>query len=187
MKLLITILFLMSSTLLPAQESVSSNQGRVLSVIDSTHTPELVLIQEFTAKAPIEEVWEAYTTKEGWESWAVPIAEVDLKVGGTIKTNYNKDGAIGDNTTIVTHIINYVPNQLITLQAELTDNFPEFMKKEANDFYNVIYFRETREGHTEVKSYGIGYKNTPRYLELMGYFISANENTLMNLITYLEK
>ena len=179
----LTFLFCCLSTLLFAQE----NEKRVISRIDSTHNPELVLIQEFTVKASREAVWKAYTTKEGWESWAVAIAEVDLKVGGTIKTNYNKEGRIDDATTIVTHIINYVPQQLITLQAEITDNFPEFMKKEADDFYNVITFLETPEGHTQVQSFGIGYKNTPKFLELMNYFIPANEQSLMNLIAYLEK
>nr|WP_297787943.1 SRPBCC domain-containing protein [uncultured Allomuricauda sp.] len=160
---------------------------RVTSTIDSTNSPELVLIQEITVKAPLNKVWDAYTTKQGWENWAVPLAEVDLKVGGTIKTNYNKDGAIGDSTTIVTHIINYAPKKLITLQAEITDNFPDFMKKEAEDFYNVIYFNDMGDGYTKVESYGIGYKNTPKYLELMNYFIPANEQTIMSLIDYLEK
>ena len=162
-------------------------ERRVVSVIDSTQTPELVLIQELTVKAPVEAVWKAYTTKEGWESWAVPLAEVDLKVGGRIRSNYNKNGKIGDSTTIVTHIINYVPKRLLTLQAEITDNFPEFMKEDAEDFYNVIYFDALDNGDTHIKSFGIGYKNTPKYLELMNYFIPANEKTLMNLIAYLER
>jgi len=168
------------------QENNKNDQKRVLSKVDSTKTPELVLIQEFTVNSPIDSVWSAYTTKKGWESWAVPLAEIDLKVGGFIKTNYNKAGKIGDSTTIVTHIINYVPKKLITLQAEITDNFPEFMKKEAKDFYNVIYFDESEKGKTNVKSYGIGYKNNPKYLSLMEYFIPANEKLLMNLILYLE-
>ncbi|MBD3864689.1 SRPBCC family protein [Olleya marilimosa] len=162
-------------------------EKRVVSKIDSTKTPELVLIQELIVKAPIDSVWNAYTTKKGWENWAVPLAEVDLKVGGFIKTNYNKQGKIGDSTTIVTHIINYVPKRLLTLQAEITDNFPEFMKDDAKDFFNVIYFDELENGHTNIKSFGIGYKNNPKYLSLMNYFIPANEKTLMNLIAYLEK
>ena len=174
-------------TLSFGQVHAQVEQARVVSVIDSTKTHELVLIQEFTVLAPIESVWNAYTTKEGWESWAVPLAEVELKVGGFIKTNYNKEGEIGDSTTIVTHIVNYVPNTLITLQAEITDNFPEFMKKEAKNFYNVIYFNELADGVTHVKSFGIGYKNNPKYLGLMKYFIPANERTLLSLISYLEK
>jgi len=186
MKNILLLLFLCLPAWLTAQDPTSA-ESRVLSRIDSTRTPELVLIQEYSVKAPLEVVWDAYTTKAGYEKWAVPLAEIDLKVGGTIKSNYNPAGTIGDSTTIVTHIINYVPQQLITLQAEITDNFPEFMKKEADDFYNVIYFRETEEGSTNVQSFGIGYKNTPKYLQLMNYFIPANEMTLMKLIDHLEK
>ncbi|MGS2727136.1 SRPBCC family protein [Psychroserpens sp. BH13MA-6] len=178
--LLFILLFSSMSMMTFAQEK------RVISQIDSTKTPELVLIQELTVKAPIDSVWKAYTTKKGWENWAVPLAEVDLKVGGVIKTNYNEQGKIGDSTTIVTHIINYVPNKLLTLQAEITDNFPEFMKKDAKDFYNIIYFDELENGQTTIKSFGIGYKNSPKYLALMNYFIPANEKTLMKLIAYLE-
>ncbi|MBR9845401.1 MAG: SRPBCC domain-containing protein [Algicola sp.] len=179
--ILFILLFSSMSMMTFAQEK------RVISQIDSTKTPELVLIQELTVKAPIDSVWKAYTTKKGWENWAVPLAEVDLKVGGVIKTNYNEQGKIGDSTTIVTHIINYVPKRLLTLQAEITDNFPEFMKKDAKDFYNIIYFDELENGQTTIKSFGIGYKNNPKYLALMNYFIPANEKTLMKLIAYLEE
>ena len=179
------ILIILISVFLPSL--IFAQEKRIVSKIDSTQTPELVLIQELTVKAPIDSVWNAYTTKKGWENWAVPLAEVDLKVGGFIKTNYNEQGKIGDSTTIFTHIINYVPKKLLTLQAEITDNFPEFMKDDAKDFYNVIYFDELENGDTNIKSFGIGYKNNPKYLSLMNYFIPANEKTLMNLIAYLEK
>ena len=166
---------------------LQAQEKRISSSIDSSRTPELVLIQEFTVKAPLEDVWKAYTTKEGWENWAVPLAQIDLRVGGSIATNYNAQGSIGDSTTILTHIINYVPNRLLTLQAEISDNFPDFMKKDAKGFYNVIYFEPGKRGKTHVRSYGIGYKNTPKYLALMNYFIPANERTLEKLIEYLEK
>lgn len=182
MKKVFLILCLASMTTLTFAQN-----KRVISKIDSTKTPELVLIQELTVKAPIDSVWNAYTTKKGWENWAVPLAEVDLRVGGFIKTNYNAQGKIGDSTTIVTHIINYVPKRLLTLQAEISDNFPEFMKEDSKDFFNIIYFDELENGDTNIKSFGIGYKNNPKYLSLMSYFIPANEKTLMNLISYLEK
>ena len=183
--LLLIVIF--TPLLLTGQSTEVANQKRVTSTIDSTMTPELVLIQEFKVKAKLDEVWKAYTTADGWEQWAVPMAKVDLKVGGTIKTNYNAEGRIGDSTTIVTHIVNYVPKRLLTLQAEITDNFPEFMKADAEHFYNLIYMDAVDEDITQVRSYGIGYKNTPKYLGLMNYFIPANERTLMQLIQYLEK
>ncbi len=182
-KPLLTLIFVFVFCLFALSQEV---EKRIYSSIDSSYPGELVLIQDLTINAPIAKVWEAYTTKKGWESWSVPLAEIDFKIGGTIKTNYNPNGQIGDSTTIVTHIINYVPYRLITLQAEITNNFPEFMKKEAKNFYNIIYFNELSEGKTKVRSFGIGYRNNPKYLKLIKFFIPANEKTLKALISYLE-
>jgi hypothetical protein len=97
--LMIIFLFMLVSIFTFGQDNSGIELKRVTSKIDSTKTPELVLIQEFIVKSPIDSVWNAYTTKKGYESWAAPLAEVDLKVGGFIKSNYNKEGKIGDSTT----------------------------------------------------------------------------------------
>lgn len=159
---------------------------RVISSIDSTYTPELVLKQEFIIKVPLDSVWNAYTTTKGFESWATAIAKIDFKVNGTIKTNYNKQGKIGDDSTITLHIINYVPKRMLTLQAEITKNFPQFMKEDEKNLYNTILFEEITPTTTKVTSYGIGYKNNSKYMSLMKFFIAGNEKSYLNLISYLE-
>ena len=169
-----------------AQETVHEEALGITSRIDSSYPGELVLIQEFSVRAPLKAVWDAYTTREGWESWAVPLADIDFRVGGYIKSNYDPEGRIGDSNTIVIHIINYVPERLITLQAEISENFPEFMRSDAKNFFNVICFGEKEPGLTHVQSYGIGYKNSEKYLALMNYFVKANEMSLRKLIAYLE-
>ncbi len=185
-----TIVLLIFSLLLCSysfsQKDNTLLEKRVISKIDSTHNNEIVLIQEFIVNVPLDSVWNAFTTKKGWESAFVAISEVDLRVGGSIKSSYNKNATIGDSTTIVNHIVNYVPKKILTLQAELSDHFPEFMKKDAKDFYNVIYFKAISDHKTKVESYGIGYKNIPKYLSLLKFFIKGNEDSYLNLIKYLE-
>lgn len=178
---LLLVLFIHSS--LSAQ---TKKPSRVTSRVDSTYNNELVLIQEFTVKVPVTNVWDVYATKKGWESAFVAIAELDFKVNGTIKTSYDKNATIGDSATIVLHIINYVPKKLITLQAEITRNFPEFMKADEKDLFNVVYFEELGPSLTKVTSYGIGYKNDPKYLSLLQFFIEGNEQSYNNMILYLE-
>lgn len=178
---LLLILFIHSSVL--AQDEAHS---RVTSRVDSSINNELVLIQEFMVKVPITNAWDVYATKEGWESAFVAIAELDFKVNGTIKTSYDKNATIGDSSTIILHIINYVPKKLITLQAEITRNFPEFMKADEKDLFNVVYFEELGPSLTKITSYGIGYKNNPKYLSLLQFFIEGNEQSYNNMILYLE-
>ncbi|MFY0592470.1 SRPBCC family protein [Roseivirga sp.] len=164
----------------------NKNEPRVKSWVDSSYTDELVLIHEFTVNVPLQKVWDTYTTKKGWESAFVAKADLDFKVNGTIKTSYDPNATIGDSSTIVLHIINYVPKRLLTLQAEITKNFPEFMKSDEKDLFNVISFEEVTPSITKVVSYGIGYKNNPKYQSLMQFFIEGNELSYNNLILFLE-
>jgi len=183
---LITLISVLSFSFAFGQNGTKTTQSRIVSTIDSTYNNELVLIQEFTVNVPLDSVWNAYTTKKGWESAFVAIAEIDFKVGGSIKTSYSKNAKIGDSTTIVNHIVNYVPKKILTLQPEISANFPEFMKKESQGFYNVIYFKEISKNETRVESYGIGYKNNSKYLSLLNFFIKGNEDSYLDLINYLE-
>jgi len=164
----------------------SSDTSRVTSIVDSTHADNMVLTQTFEVDVPIDSVWNAYTTKKGWESWAVAIADIDFKINGLIRTNYNKNATIGDSTTITLHIINYVPQRMLSLQAELTKNFPAFMQEDEKDLFNVILFEEINPNKTRVVSYGIGYKNNEKYMSLMKFFVQGNEQSYLNLIAYLE-
>jgi len=165
-------------------EVENSPNPRVVSVVDSTNKDEIVLAQSFEIKAPINKVWKAFTSKEGYELWAAPLAEIDFRLGGTIKTNYNKGAKIGDEGTNTLNIVNYVHQKTLTLQAA---NFPPSMQADADRLFNVINFTKLSNNKTRVESYGIGYRNTPQYLQILNYFIPANEQLLNKLIDVLEK
>lgn len=185
-KILFYTLFVCISFLSIAQTPNKTTENRVISVIDSSQVNNMVLKQSFVVNVALDSVWNAYTTKKGWESWATSIAEIDFKINGVIKTNYNKDGKIGDDSTITLHIINYIPKRMLTLQAELTKNFPEFMKEDEKDLFNMILFEKIAPSKTKIISYGIGYKKNEKYKSLMKFFIQENEQSYLNLISYLE-
>lgn len=158
--------------------------GEPTSTVFGTDAGELILLQEVTYAVPVEDVWRAYTTAVGWTAWAAPRAEIDLRVGGTIRTAYQ--GEIGGENTNTLHIVNYVPNQLLTLKAELSRNWPEIMQKDADNLSNVILFDEVSDGVTRIRSYGIGYSDAPEYDRLMSFFIKGNESLYRNLAAYLD-
>ena len=164
-------------------DSLNASNGPSSEVIE-TDAGELVLIQEVSISAAVEDVWKAYTTAEGWTAWASPKAEIDLRVGGMIRTAYQ--GEIGGSNTNTLHIVNYVPEKLLTLRAELSRNWPEIMQEDADRLSNVILFSETEGGFTRIQSFGIGYTDAPEYDQLMGFFIKANEGLYENLRAYLE-
>lgn len=181
---LLGFLFLLSISI--GAQSTETSTKRIQSVVDSTVADNMVLVQTFVVNASVEAVWHAYTTAEGWTKWATPVAEIDFRLGGLIQTSYDKDAKIGDPGTIRLHVVSYVPHRMLTLQAELSENFPEFMREDVSNMYNMVYFEELDESTVQITSYGIGYKHTPKYLELLEFFISGNEYSYMNLISYLE-
>ena len=169
-----------------AQDASSQPNSEIKSTVDSTAAGELILTQEVLIHAPVADVWDAYSTEKGWAAWSTPLVSMDFKIGGTIKTNYNPNGTLEDETANTLYIRNYVPQQLITLQADLAPNWPEFMKEEADNLYNVTYFEAIGEKKTKLTSFGMGYKNNEKFLNLMEFFIQGNEASYQKLKEVLE-
>ncbi|MEQ8244073.1 SRPBCC domain-containing protein [Fulvivirga sp.] len=160
--------------------------GQATSETDTLPSGELMLKQEILINASIEKVWNAYTTTEGWKAWVTPIVEIDFKINGTIKSHYDSTATIGDKGTIVNHVLNYIPYKLITMQAELNENFPEFMIGEEKNLYSIVEFEKLGENQTKLTIYGIGYKNEQQWIDLLKFFIQGNEMSLNKLKNYLE-
>ena len=158
----------------------------ITSRVVATEAGERILIEEVQVEASVGAVWRSYTTNDGWTGWASPLAEIDLRVGGTIRTHYTIGATIGDPGTNVLHIVNYVPERVLTLQAEVGHNWPEIMKEDAQHLMNVIVFEAQGENRTRILSYGVGYRDTPAYEELLGFFVPANEGLYRNLKAFLE-
>ncbi len=152
----------------------------------TTAADELVLVQEVVVEAAVGEVWKAYATAEGWMAWSAPVAQVDLRAGGTIRTHYVAGAAIGDPGTNVLNIVNYVPERVLTLRAELNDRWPEVMRQDEGRLMNVIVFESLGDERTRILSYGVGYRDLPAYQDLMEFFIPANEGLFRKLKAYLE-
>lgn len=154
--------------------------------VETTPGGELVLVQSMIVSAPIESVWQAYTTSEGWRAWVAPVAEVDFRAGGIIRSHYTPGANLGDPGTIELRVVNYVPLKFLTLQADVAANFPDFVKRDADNLFNVVTFEKLGARATRIVSYGVGYRDTEKYRELLEFFTGANEQTLAKLKAYVE-
>ena len=161
-------------------ETIENAKSHVVKTVAN----ERILIEEVWISAPIDDVWKAYTTEEGWTAWAAPKAEIDFRVGGSIRTAYS--GEIGGDQTNTLQIVNYVPRRILTLKADVSKNWPEIMKKDADNLSNVILFDRIDDDRTRIQSYGIGYSDAPEYDRLMEFFIEANAGLYEVLKNYLE-
>ncbi|MCA9278821.1 MAG: SRPBCC domain-containing protein [Phycisphaeraceae bacterium] len=153
--------------------------------VHETDDGGLVVQETVTVHAPIERVWAAYTTSDGYASWAAVAADVDLRPGGTIRTTYREDGDLTGDGVNTLHIVNYVPMRLLTLQADVSANWPEVLKRDAANLYNVILFDSLDPTTTRVASYGLGYTDSPELRRMMAFFEQANRGLYEKLIESL--
>ena len=66
--------------------------------------------------APTHDAFAAFSTSDGFSSWAVPLAKIDFRVGGMIEASYNAHAKIGDPNNIKNAIVAYIPDRLLIIR-----------------------------------------------------------------------
>ena len=144
------------------------------------------VVQSSEIDADINEVWKAFTTKEGTKLWWAPLVEIDFTVGGKIKSNYNPKGKIGDANTIENTILSFDPKRMISIRpTKFPVGFPfvEAAKKQ----WTVFYFQEISSTRTNVTLVGLGYTDDEQSRKLREFFVAGNKFSIGKLKAALEK
>jgi uncharacterized protein YndB with AHSA1/START domain len=138
------------------------------------------LVTEAVVDAPREQVWKAFTTKAGQESWNVAHAEIDCRPGGKMLTHYDASGKIGDPNTIENMILAIDPGHMITIQVGTPPaKFP--FKEAIKRVSTVIYFEDVGSNQTRVRAVGTGYGDDEESAKLRKFFESGNAFTMKKL------
>jgi uncharacterized protein YndB with AHSA1/START domain len=138
------------------------------------------LVTEGIIEAPVDAVWAAFTTKEGQESWNVAHAEIELKIGGKMRTHYDAKGRIGDPNTIENSILSFEPKRMLSIQVtNPPESFP--FKDAVKNMWTVIYFDDAGPGRTRLRIVGLGFGNDEDSQKLRGFFDKGNAYTLKKL------
>lgn len=139
-----------------------------------------VVAHEAIVDASAADVWDAFTTREGIESWMVPHAEIDFRVGGLMLTNYNPQGVIGDDGTIENTIISYDPQRMLSIKATKPPaKFP--FKNALKNMWTVIYLEPNGAHHTNVIVRSMGFTNDEESQKMREHFDKGNAWTLKKL------
>src|SRR6185436_3741353 len=93
----------------------------VIALVSSTASAQdqrdaLSFVNEGTVNGPINEVWKVWSTSEGYKAVGVALADVDLRVGGLIRSRYAADGTLGDDQTIENEILAFEPPRMIAIR-----------------------------------------------------------------------
>ncbi len=118
------------------------------------------VVNEAVIDGSADEIWRLITTKRGMESWMVPHADVDLRVGGFVRTNHSPDGKIGDARTVTNRILALQPRQRLSFQiAELPEGIP--MIASLLGTWYEIQLKPLTRAQTRVRCVGRGFPGGP--------------------------
>lgn len=134
-----------------------------------------------------EDAWKLFTTDEGLKQWIAPVAIINMKVGGSIVTNYDKTKTIEDSASIKLDIINYIEQEMLTLKVNLNNNFPPSAIKEDKNLQEVLQFISVGKGKTKIISNMIGWGQGNDWDKVYSFFEKGNIWTYEEVLKLFQK
>jgi len=135
---------------------------------------------EGVINAPPGEVWKVFSTAEGFKKLGPAKAEVDLRIGGLIRSHYDPAGVIGDEGTIQNQIIAYEPQRMLTIRIHQPPKgfpFPNAWK----DAWTVLTFTDLGDGRTNLRIAMLGFGPDEESIKMREFFDKGNRWTLTRL------
>jgi uncharacterized protein YndB with AHSA1/START domain len=127
--------------------------------------------------APLAEVWRIFTTADGLRTAGVGQAEVDLRVGGSIRSQDDPGAKLGDPETWIREILAYDPQRMLASRIrQAPASFPH--RNQVGDAWTVTYFTASGEDMTHVKIVTLGYRSDAASQALRQSLAEANRRTL---------
>lgn len=144
------------------------------------------IVCERIVEAPLDAVWEAWTTSAGLRSWLAPHADIDLRVGGRMRTNYSPQGTLGDPKTIENTVLSFDPRRMMSIKvAKAPDGFP--FPNAIGDMWTVIYLEAAGPDRTQVRIVGLGFRPDEESQKMRAFFERGNASTLEQLQRHLAR
>ena len=138
---------------------------------------EVSFVNEGVVPAPIEEVWKVFSTSEGYKAMGPALAEVDLRIGGAIRSRYRADGTLGDAETIENVILAYEPPRMIALGIQKPPaTFP--FKEAWRGPWTVMTLTPLDNGHTHLRAASMGYGSDEESVAMRRFFEAGNQQTI---------
>jgi len=145
----------------------------------AAHADEDIVV-EAIVEAPVAEVYKAWATSAGLESWLAPHADIDLRVGGLMRVTYDPAGKLGDAGTIENRVLAFERDRMLTIQvAKAPDDFP--FRTIVSSMRTVLTFEPASDGRTLVRVVGSGFTADPDSQRMKNFFSRGNAQTLAML------
>ena len=138
------------------------------------------IVQEIEIDTPVEVVWRAFTTAEGFKALGAAKARIDLRVGGKMLSHYDPDGVLGDEGTIENTILAFEPMRMFAFQISKPPKGFPFMSAYATT-WSVATFEDLGNNRTRLRLAMLGYTEDPESQRMRAFFEQGNAWVLQHL------
>jgi uncharacterized protein YndB with AHSA1/START domain len=152
----------------------------LLGACSAASADELSFVNQGVVDAPVEEVWKIFATSEGYKVLGPALAEVDLRIGGTIRSRYRADGTLGDAETIENTILAYEPPRMMATRiAKTPATFP--FKEAWKPTWTVVTLVPVDGGKTLVRAASLGLGTDEESVAMRRFFEAGNQSVIANV------
>ncbi len=144
----------------------------------SVAAQERVITKQVLVKAPVEAVWQAWTTSEGIKSFFAPDARVEARVDGPFEIYMNPYAPAGMKGADDMRILALQPQRMLSFTWNAPPHLPE---ARAQRTYLTVRLKPVGENETEVTLHHGGWGDGGQWDQAYTYFDRAWGNVLANL------
>lgn len=144
-----------------------------------------ILHKEISVRAPLDEVWSAWTTAEGL-AFVSSKSHVELRVGGAYDwfldgepDDYGVHGSEGS------HVLAFLPREMLAFSWTFPPDIPELRYADKRTQV-VVLFDEDSKGHVNIKLQALGWQDGETWQRGWEYFDKAWGAVLTDLKQHLE-
>jgi len=136
-------------------------------------------------EAPATALWAAFTDTDAYRKWAVPVAQVDFRLGGVIEASYDPNGHLGDPQNIKNAFVAYIPGRVLVFKnVQAPSGLP------GGEVYGqtikTLEFEALGATRTRVTISGIGFAEGAAFDKLYAFFSTGDAHMLSALQKALE-
>lgn len=144
----------------------------LLTAVEATPASERAIRKEVVVSAPLAEVWKAWTTNEGAQTFFAARTDIDPAVGGHYEIHFAPKNPVGSRGAEGCRVHSIVP---MTSLAFTWNQPPAVPMLRAAEVKTIVFVRleEAGPGQTRVRFSQIGWGEGPEWDQAFAYFDPA--------------
>ncbi|HKZ92993.1 MAG TPA: SRPBCC domain-containing protein [Candidatus Bathyarchaeia archaeon] len=133
-----------------------------------------VVRKEVKVNAPIEKVWNAWTTNEGAMKFFAPKAIIELTPGGRYELYFDLEASKGSRGGEGCRVLSFLPMVMLSFEWNAPPEFPNVRKEQKQKHtWVVVQFYPIARDQTKVRLTHLGWKEGEEWEKVFQYFMRA--------------